>query len=241
MSYITQFFAAAASSSPLPSFLVVLTALVFVHELGHYLVARRNGVEVEVFSIGFGPEIFGWWDRAGTRWKFSAIPLGGYVKMFGDSDAASSPSAGLATMTLEEQRGLVPPQAARPARRDRRRRTGRQLPLRHPPLRRPLHHRRPAVHAAGRRRSAAGQRRRARRHPARRLHRQHRRPGDRAVRAGPADRPAQPGRADDDGRPPRRRRGPAHADAAAVEEKDIVRQHAPASAGSACAAAAPNT
>ena len=70
-------------------FLVVLTVLVFVHELGHYLIARRNGVRVEVFSIGFGPELFGWYDRAGTRWKFSAIPLGGYVKMFGDSDASS--------------------------------------------------------------------------------------------------------------------------------------------------------
>ena len=71
------------------SFLVVLTVLVFVHELGHYLIARRNGVRIEVFSIGFGPELFGWWDRAGTRWKFSAIPLGGYVKMFGDADASS--------------------------------------------------------------------------------------------------------------------------------------------------------
>jgi regulator of sigma E protease len=70
-------------------FLVVLTVLVFVHESGHYLIARRNGVRIEVFSIGFGPELFGWWDRAGTRWKFSAIPLGGYVKMFGDSDATS--------------------------------------------------------------------------------------------------------------------------------------------------------
>src|SRR5260370_16944464 len=70
-------------------FLVVLTVLVFVHELGHYVIARRNGVRVEVFSIGFGPELFGWWDRAGTRWKFSAIPLGGYVKMFVDADATS--------------------------------------------------------------------------------------------------------------------------------------------------------
>src|SRR5271154_4873005 len=68
-------------------FLVVLTVLVFVHELGHYLVARRNGVRIEVFSIGFGPEIFGWFDRAGTRWKLSAIPLGGYVKMFGERAA----------------------------------------------------------------------------------------------------------------------------------------------------------
>jgi regulator of sigma E protease len=86
-----------------PPFLVVLTVLVFVHELGHYLVARRNGVRIEVFSIGFGPELFGWFDRAGTRWKFSAIPLGGYVKMFGDSDAASAPSAALPMMTAEER------------------------------------------------------------------------------------------------------------------------------------------
>src|SRR5271170_7928156 len=71
-------------------FLVVLTVLVFVHELGHYLIARRNGVRIEVFSIGFGPELFGWNDRAGTRWKFSAMPLGGYVKMFGDSDPSST-------------------------------------------------------------------------------------------------------------------------------------------------------
>ncbi len=70
-------------------FLVVLTVLVFVHELGHYLVARWNKVRVETFSIGFGPELFGWTDRVGTRWKVSAIPLGGYVKMFGDADPAS--------------------------------------------------------------------------------------------------------------------------------------------------------
>src|SRR5215469_17925519 len=80
-------------------FVVILTVLVFVHEFGHYITARWNRVRVEVFSIGFGPELFGWWDRAGTRWKFSAIPLGGYVKMFGDSDASSGlPSPGLARM-----------------------------------------------------------------------------------------------------------------------------------------------
>lgn len=71
-------------------FVVVLTIIVFVHELGHYWVARRCGVRVEVFSIGFGRELFGWNDRNGTRWKISAIPLGGYVKFFGDADAASS-------------------------------------------------------------------------------------------------------------------------------------------------------
>lgn len=67
-------------------FLVVLTPLVFVHEFGHYWVARRAGVRVEVFSIGFGREIFGFTDKAGTRWKFSLIPLGGYVRMFGQND-----------------------------------------------------------------------------------------------------------------------------------------------------------
>jgi regulator of sigma E protease len=83
---------------------VVLTILVFVHELGHYLVARRNRVRIEVFSIGFGPELFGWWDRAGTRWKFSAIPLGGYVKMFGDADASSGlPAARAEQMTAAER------------------------------------------------------------------------------------------------------------------------------------------
>jgi regulator of sigma E protease len=68
-------------------FLFVLTVLVFVHEMGHYWVARRNRVRVDVFSIGFGPEIYGWTDRLGTRWKISAVPLGGYVKMFGENDS----------------------------------------------------------------------------------------------------------------------------------------------------------
>jgi regulator of sigma E protease len=84
-------------------FLVLLTVLVFVHELGHYLVARANGVRVEVFSIGFGPELFGWDDRKGTRWKFSAIPFGGYVKMFGDADPSSMPGEHLAEMTAAEK------------------------------------------------------------------------------------------------------------------------------------------
>lgn len=84
-------------------FLVVLTVLVFVHEFGHYIVARWNGVRVEVFSIGFGPELFGWNDRTGTRWKVSAIPLGGFVKMFGDADPASMPSSDLREMTAEER------------------------------------------------------------------------------------------------------------------------------------------
>ena len=65
-------------------FIAVLTVLVFFHELGHFAVARRCGVRVEVFSIGFGPEIFGYTTKSGTRWKFSAVPFGGYVRMFGE-------------------------------------------------------------------------------------------------------------------------------------------------------------
>ena len=67
-------------------FLIALTILVFFHELGHFWVARLAKVRVEVFSVGFGAELFGWNDKAGTRWKIGVIPLGGYVKMFGQSD-----------------------------------------------------------------------------------------------------------------------------------------------------------
>lgn len=72
-------------------FLVVLTVIVFVHEMGHYLVARWNGIAIQTFSIGFGPEIWGFDDRHGTRWRLSAIPLGGYVRFVGDMNAASMP------------------------------------------------------------------------------------------------------------------------------------------------------
>ncbi len=85
------------------AFLVILTVLVFVHEMGHFLVARRNGVRVETFSVGFGKEIFGWTDRAKTRWKFSVVPLGGYIKMFGDVNAASQPSGDIAELSEEER------------------------------------------------------------------------------------------------------------------------------------------
>jgi len=87
-------------------FLFVLTIVVFFHELGHFWVARRAGVKVLTFSLGFGPEIIGFNDRHGTRWKISAVPLGGFVKFFGDDTEASTPSAGvLASMTEEERRG----------------------------------------------------------------------------------------------------------------------------------------
>jgi len=72
------------------TFILVLSILVFVHEWGHYIVARMCGVKVETFSIGFGKELFGWTDKKETRWKVSLIPLGGYVKMFGDTDPASA-------------------------------------------------------------------------------------------------------------------------------------------------------
>jgi len=72
------------------TFLIVLSVLVFVHEWGHYIVARLCGVKVDTFSIGFGKELFGFNDKNGTRWKFSLIPLGGYVQMFGDTDPASA-------------------------------------------------------------------------------------------------------------------------------------------------------
>ena len=71
-------------------FLVLLGILVFVHEFGHFLVARWCGVKVDEFSIGFGKEIFGFNDKHGTRWKIAMIPLGGFVKMLGDADASSS-------------------------------------------------------------------------------------------------------------------------------------------------------
>jgi regulator of sigma E protease len=72
-------------------FLAVLTVIVFVHEMGHYLVARWCGVAIQTFSVGFGRELIGWNDKQGTRWRLSAIPLGGYVRFVGDMNAASTP------------------------------------------------------------------------------------------------------------------------------------------------------
>jgi regulator of sigma E protease len=87
-------------------FLFVLTIVVFFHELGHFLIARWAGVKVLTFSLGFGPELAGFNDSHGTRWKISAVPLGGYVKFFGDESEASTPSADLlASMTEEERAG----------------------------------------------------------------------------------------------------------------------------------------
>ncbi|MFS8038021.1 M50 family metallopeptidase [Xanthobacter sp. AM11] len=86
-------------------FLFVLTLVVFFHELGHFFVARRAGVRVLTFSLGFGPEIAGFTDRHGTRWRLAAVPLGGYVRFFGDEDAASTPDqARLAQMSAAERK-----------------------------------------------------------------------------------------------------------------------------------------
>jgi regulator of sigma E protease len=87
------------------AFLLVLGPLVLIHELGHYLVGRLFGVKAEAFSIGFGKELAGWTDRRGTRWKLSALPLGGYVQFAGDMNPASAPSAG--------EDGLTPAERAR--------------------------------------------------------------------------------------------------------------------------------
>src|SRR5882757_4731510 len=87
-------------------FVVVLSVLVFVHEWGHYIIARLCGVKVETFSIGFGKELFGWTDKTGTRWKVSILPLGGYVQMFGDSDPSSAKHVdeNKKPLTLEEKK-----------------------------------------------------------------------------------------------------------------------------------------
>ncbi|MEZ5851450.1 MAG: RIP metalloprotease RseP [Hyphomicrobiaceae bacterium] len=87
-------------------FLAVLTIVVFIHELGHFLVARWCGVKIEAFSIGFGKEIFGWTDRYNTRWRLAWVPLGGYVKFIDDANAASAPSReSLEGMTSDQRAG----------------------------------------------------------------------------------------------------------------------------------------
>ena len=85
-------------------FIFVISIIVFVHEFGHYWVARRCGVKIDAFSIGFGHELFGWTDKHGTRWKICWLPLGGYVKMFGDSNSASMPGEEVKTMSDDEKR-----------------------------------------------------------------------------------------------------------------------------------------
>ncbi len=87
------------------SFILILSVIVFIHEFGHYFVAKLCGVKIDTFSIGFGKELFGINDRSGTRWKFSLLPFGGYVKMHGDMGAASTPDTeNLNAMSEDEKR-----------------------------------------------------------------------------------------------------------------------------------------
>ncbi len=90
----------------LAMFAVVIGILVFIHEMGHYLAGRLFGVKAESFSIGFGKELFGWTDKQGTRWKLSALPLGGYVKFLGDMNASSQPSPEMAAVPAAERRHM---------------------------------------------------------------------------------------------------------------------------------------
>ena len=87
-------------------FIILISIVVFVHEYGHYYYARKYGVKVTDFSIGFGKELFGWTDKHGTRWKLCLIPLGGYVKFFGDVNPASQPDQ-LSKFSDEEKTYLL--------------------------------------------------------------------------------------------------------------------------------------
>jgi len=85
-------------------FLLVIGPLIFIHEMGHYLVGRWCGVKAEAFSIGFGRELFGWTDKRGTRWKVAMLPLGGYVRFAGDMNPAGQPSPEWLALPAEERR-----------------------------------------------------------------------------------------------------------------------------------------
>lgn len=102
-----EFDVIAGISQNIAAFIVVIGILVFIHEFGHYYVAIKNKVKVEQFSIGFGPELYGWNDKKGTRWKICLLPLGGYVKMFGDVDPASATTdpTQVAAMTPQDREG----------------------------------------------------------------------------------------------------------------------------------------
>jgi regulator of sigma E protease len=106
MEFLTAFFTSSSNfiMGTLIPYIVILTVLVFVHEFGHFIVGRWCGVKVNVFAVGFGPELFGFTDKKNTRWKFCAIPLGGYVKFAGDANGASMPdSNNLAHMDVKER------------------------------------------------------------------------------------------------------------------------------------------
>ena len=112
-------------------FIVILSAIVFVHELGHYLVGRWCGVKIDAFSLGFGPELFARVDSRGTRWRIGALPLGGYVKFHGDANAASVESAASPNPSVDPRPDAGRAAVAQP-RGDRAGRAGRQF---HPGVR----------------------------------------------------------------------------------------------------------
>jgi regulator of sigma E protease len=89
------------------SFIVIMSVIVFIHEFGHYYIAKISGVKIETFSIGFGREIFGWNDKSGTRWKISLLPMGGYVKMFGDVNPASAPDTDKINAFTESEKKIA--------------------------------------------------------------------------------------------------------------------------------------
>ena len=93
-------------------FIILLGILVFVHELGHFLVARFCGVKVEEFSIGFGKELWGRTDKKGTHWKIAAVPLGGYCRFLGDGDETSSTSGEVEKLSEEDKKKAFPFQPA---------------------------------------------------------------------------------------------------------------------------------
>lgn len=105
-----EFLTSSAGSilSALPPFLLVLTIVVFFHELGHYLVGRWCGIKADAFSVGFGPELLGRTDKHGTRWKLSLIPLGGYVKFRGDENATSLPTGSDQALSEADRAGSFP-------------------------------------------------------------------------------------------------------------------------------------
>ncbi|MDX5360203.1 MAG: RIP metalloprotease RseP [Alphaproteobacteria bacterium] len=104
MDFLSNLPAIGGTLGYLVPFLFVLTLVVFIHELGHFMVARWCGVKIDVFSIGFGRELFGFYDRHGTRWKFSWLLLGGYVKFHGDMSEASTPDRGNLSRMSEAER-----------------------------------------------------------------------------------------------------------------------------------------
>lgn len=95
------------SAYGIPAFLFLITVVVFFHELGHFLIARLFGVRVATFSIGFGPAIYSWVDKKGTRWKISWILLGGFVKFFGDVDGTSRPDRNAAAEMSPADRSVA--------------------------------------------------------------------------------------------------------------------------------------